>query len=126
MTPSDEEIYRRQKAGLLWLVAYLATTALIVWAVYSLRARAMESLSTPEARRAAWDERRSSAAAEPPAAGGVARAPPTSPEPPGLVLMRDHFGVMLAAAIVSGSVLFGVLMIFIRGPFSSPDRPAPE
>jgi hypothetical protein len=123
MTPSDEEIYRRQKAGLLWLVAYLATTALIVWAVYWLRARAMESLSTPEAR-AEWEQWRQ-AAAEPPAPGGVARKAPTSPEPPGLVLMRDHFGVMLAAAIVSGSVLFGVLMIFIRGAVSS-RRPPPE
>ncbi len=49
---SNDEIYRRQKLGLAWLVAYLVTTGAIVWAVYALRARAMEQLDTPEARGA--------------------------------------------------------------------------
>jgi hypothetical protein len=122
MTPTSEEIYRRQKAGLAWLVAYLVTTGAIVWAVYALRARAMETLATPEAR-ADWEEWRR-AAAEQSEAGPVQRKVPASPEPPGLVLMRDHFGVMLAAAIIFGSVLFAIFMILIRGAFSLPKPPA--
>ncbi|HEY1784881.1 MAG TPA: hypothetical protein VGG30_05000 [Pirellulales bacterium] len=113
MTPSDEEIYRRQKTGLFWLAAYLATTGLIVWGVYLVRARTMQSLDTPEAR-AAWEEWRQ-AAAESSTEGPVQHTVPRSTEAPGLVLMRDHVGVMLAAAIVFGSVLFAVMMFFIRG-----------
>ena len=52
------------------------------------------------------------------AGGPVERKVPSSPEAPGLVLMRDHFGVMLAAAIVFGSVLFAMAMFFIRGALS--------
>ncbi len=32
--------------------------------------------------------------------------------------MRDYFGVMLAAAIIFSSVLFAIMMIFIRGVLS--------
>jgi len=113
MPPSEEEIYRRQKIGLAWLAAYLIVTGLIVWSLYVVRARAMASLDTPEAR-ASWEAWRQDAAGS--AAGGpVQHVTPPSPEAPGLVLMRDHFGVMLAAAIVFGSVLFATLMFFIRG-----------
>jgi len=117
MTPSDEEVYRRQKIGLAWLAAYLITTGIIVWSVYLVRARTMQSLNTPEAR-AAWEEWRQ-AAANSSHEGPVQRKTPSSPEPPGLVLMRDHFGVMLAAAIVFGSALFAIMMFFIRGALSS-------
>ncbi|HEX4142533.1 MAG TPA: hypothetical protein VHY91_03210 [Pirellulales bacterium] len=118
MTHSDQEIYRRQKIGLVWLAAYLITTGLIVWSVYLVRARTMQSLDTPESR-AAWEEWRQAAAQS---SAGVQHAVPSSPEAPGLVLMRDHFGVMLAAAIVFGSVLFAVMMFFIRGAMKSDDR----
>jgi hypothetical protein len=116
MTPNEEEIYRRQKFGLAWLAAYLVFTGLIVWGVYLYRARAMESLKTPEAR-AAWEEWRQ-AAAEQTAGGPVQRKVPSSTEAPGLVLMRDHFGVMLAAAIIFGSALFAISMFLIRGAFA--------
>jgi hypothetical protein len=116
MSTGSEQIYRRQKAGLAWLAAYLVTTGVIVWSVYALRARAMENLTTPEAR-AAWEEWRQ-AAADQTTGGPVQRKPPESPEPPALVLLRDHFGVMLSSAIVFGSVLFGIFMVFIRGVLS--------
>jgi hypothetical protein len=117
MAPNDQEVYRRQKTGLIWLAAYLATTGLIVWGVYLIRARTMQSLDTPEAR-AAWEEWRQAAAHSSPD-GSVQHTVPSSAEAPGLVLMRDHFGVMLAAAIVFGSVLFAILMFFIRGALTS-------
>ena len=53
------------------------------------------------------------------------RKVPSSTEAPGLVLMRDHFGVMLAAAIVFGSALFAMAMFFIRGALS-PTRHEPD
>jgi hypothetical protein len=39
----------------------------------------------------------------------------TSVEPPALRLMRDHFAVCLALAVLLSSVLFVTLMFFARG-----------
>ncbi len=107
MTPSDEEIYRRQKFGLgLAGGLFGLTTGLIVWSVYQVRAGTMESLDTPEARASLG---RMAASGSPASTDGpVQHKVPSSPEAPGLVLMRDHFGVMLAAAIVFGSALFAI------------------
>jgi hypothetical protein len=120
MKPSDEEIYRRQKFGLAWLAGYLLWTGLIVWSVYQFRAVTMEQLDTPEAR-ASWEQWRRDAAQQS-TDGQVQHKVPASAESPGLVLMRDYFGVMLAAAIVFGSALFAISMFLIRGALS-PNRP---
>jgi hypothetical protein len=124
MTLDEAEIHRRQRIGLAWLAGYLVWTGLIVWSVYHFRGRAMESLDTPEAR-AAWQEWRQAAADQSSGAGPVQRKVPSSTEAPGLVLMRDHFGVMLAAAIVFGTALFAISMFFIRGALS-PTRRWPD
>ena len=117
MTHSFEEIHRLQRSGLIWLIAYLSMMALVVWLVFHARDRVMESLSSPEAR-AEWEDWRN-AASEQSISGPVKRRKPESPEPPALVLMRDSFGVVLAAAIVLGSVLFATFMFMARGTFHS-------
>jgi hypothetical protein len=38
-----------------------------------------------------------------------------SDEPPTLVLLRDHFGVVVAMSLTVASCLFGFLMLVIRG-----------
>ena len=47
--------------------------------------------------------------------GPVKRKAIVSDEPPGLVLMRDRFPVILVVAILMGSFFFGFLMVLIRG-----------
>jgi hypothetical protein len=116
--PDDPIAYRRQEIGLIWLVAYLATMALIVWLVFHVRTQAMLHLDTPEAR-AEWEHWRQ-AAAEQAAEGPVKRHVPSTHEPPSLILLRDYFGVMLGSAIVFGSLLFAILMIAVRGVFRRP------
>ena len=66
-------------------------------------------MGTPEAR-AEWNAWRES---EPNQRTdlSVSRRPPKSPEPPSLVLMRDHFAVLMSAAIVFSSLLFAALAI---------------
>ncbi len=74
------------------------------------RARlALANLSTIEAR-ADWETWQREAALQS-KSGPVRRAQSESPEPPMLVLLRDHFGVMLAAAAVFSSLLFATAMI---------------
>jgi hypothetical protein len=108
---------RLPKAGIAWLVAYLATMALIFGLVVHIRARMLESLSTPEAQ-AEWDQWRR-VADEQSQTGPVRRAKSESPEPPTLVLLRDYFGIMLTAAIVFSSLLFATAMIAVRGAYGA-------
>ena len=41
--------------------------------------------------------------------------PVHSDEPPTLILLRDHFGVVVAMSLTVASCLFGFLMVVIRG-----------
>jgi len=116
-----EQIHRLQKAGLQWLIAYLLTMALVVWAVFHVRTRAMETLDTPQAR-AEWEEWRE-AAGKQSIAGPVHRRTPASDEPPTVVLLRDYFGMVLGAAIVFSSALFATTMIAVRGAYGAGRKP---
>lgn len=101
--------------NLLWLAAYVAVIAAIVALMFQLRRVTLQTMGTPEAR-AEWEAWRKS----PPNQRTdlpVKRRPPSSPEPPSLVLMRDYFGVMLSAAVVFGSLLFTAIAIAARGAF---------
>lgn len=73
----------------------------------------LATMSTPEARAEweAWRESEPNQRKDLP----VSRRPPKSAEPPSLVLMRDHFTVLMSAAIVFSSLLFAALAIAARG-----------
>lgn len=114
--PNADRTYRLQRAGLAWLVAYLLMIALVVWLLFHVRARAMQ-LDTPE-DRAAWEAYRQAAAGQS-ASGPVHRRVPLSREAPTVVLLRDHFGVMLGASVVFSSLLFATGMIVVRGAYGS-------
>jgi hypothetical protein len=105
-------LFRRRRTW-LWLAAYAAVVAGVVVAMFQLRRLAFENFDTPEARAEweAWREAPPNQRDDLP----VKRRPPTSAEPPTLVLMRDYFGVMLTAAVVFSSLLFAALSIALWG-----------
>ncbi len=107
---------RRRRAHLLWLAAYLATMTAVVLVILEIRRSTLRDMDTPEAR-AQWQAWRE---AEPnrDASGPVRRRPPSSAEPPALVLMRDYFAVVMSAAMIFGSLLFAAIMMAARGVFS--------
>ncbi len=118
---SSPRPYRLHRTGLAWLVVYLLSMALIVWLVFHVRARVLEDLGTPEAR-AEWEDWRR-ATLEQSQTGPVRRTEARSTEPPTLVLLRDYFGIMLAAAVVFSSLLFATAMIAVRGAYGSGRKP---
>ncbi|MGD9722268.1 MAG: hypothetical protein AB7O59_11500 [Pirellulales bacterium] len=107
----------RRKVVWYWLAAYALMFAAVVWAMFAVRRSVLQEFGTPEAiaQWQAWRE------AEPnqSKSGPVARRVPSSNEPPTLVLLRDHFGVMLAAAVVFSSLLFGATMVMAYGVFGA-------
>ncbi len=98
-------------AGIVAL--YVLVVGLVVFVTFRARRVALEELAAPQAQ-ANWNEWREDVERDDvEAAGGVTRRTPESPEPPWLVLMRDYFGVCLAAAVVFSSLLFAVAVFFV-------------
>ncbi len=110
----------RRAATWFWLAAYLIAMTGIVLLVLQVRRTTLRDMGTPEAK-AEWQAWRES---EPNQSdtGPVKRRPPTTAEPPALILMRDHFPVVMTAAVLFSSLLFAALGIAARGVFSSSDR----
>jgi hypothetical protein len=111
--PAPPVAFLRRPRNLAWLAAYAVVVTAVVLGMLALRRAALATFDTPEAR-AEWEAWRQ---AEPNQRDDlpVKRRPPSSPEPPTLVLMRDYFPVMLAAAVVFSSLLFAALSIALWG-----------
>ena len=97
----------------VWLAAYGAMLISIVVSLTALRDWSLASFDTAATQRdwRAWRD----AAIESGRRGGVRRSRPTSVEPPTLVMMRDHFGVCLAIAVVLATALFTTIVIVLQG-----------
>ena len=105
-------------ASIGWLLAYFAVIALVVGGVNYMRSVATVIYGTAEAQTE-WDEWREGVKELEKQPYPVKRRVPKSVEPPALVLMRDYYGVCLAVAVVLSSVLFGTLMVLVRGAMGS-------
>jgi hypothetical protein len=117
------------RAVKLSVAAYLITLSAIVALVLQVRHTTLRDMDTPEARAQwqAWREAEPNQAND----GPVRRRPPESVEPPELLLMRDHFAVVMSAAVLFGSLLFAAILMAVRGVLapgsehgSTPDKPA--
>lgn len=100
-----------------WAIAaalYALVLAGVAGGMVYLRRVALATYGTPQAQ-AEWEAWRQAARQMADSSGPVRRRPPSSPQPPALVLMRDHFGVCLAGALLLASVLFGTLLWLAQG-----------
>jgi hypothetical protein len=102
-----------------WLTVYLLMIAVVVGAVMYGRQLAMEIYGSAAAQ-GEWDQWRADARKMAEQPSTVKRRAPQSVEPPALVLMRDYFAVCLAGALILSTVLFGTLMVFVRGALQVP------
>jgi hypothetical protein len=116
-SPSGAAGMIRRKANWLWLAAYLVMVAAVVIATLAARRATLRELGTPAAK-AQWQAWRQ---ADPnrPGAGPVERRAPSYDEPPALILLRDHFAVMMGGAVLFSSLVFAAIMVAARGAFSS-------
>ncbi len=100
----------------IWLAVYLGWMAFVVVYLLQFRQQQIAEFSTAQSQQD-WQVWRNDPVQN--AAAPVQRRPPKSAEPPALLLLRDHFDVVMAAAVVFGTALFGMLMFAVRGTFSS-------
>lgn len=113
MTPA------RPSAGALtsflpWLAAYAVLLAAIAVSLAYARRQVVARLSTAKAR-AEWQAWKAETEKQARSPGPVKRREVRSDEPPALVLLRDHFGTMLAMSLTVASCFFVFLMIVVRG-----------
>jgi hypothetical protein len=108
----------------LFVLTYVAAMVGIVVLAWQTRQSVLAQLDNPAAR-AQWQEWKQDEEARAAAKkdSSAARRPPKSPEPPAVILLRDHFGAILASALVTGSALFAVLYFLLRGALVSKPRP---
>jgi hypothetical protein len=104
--------------SILWklvaLAVYLAMMAAIVSGLFAARRQTITALDRPESR-ADWQVWKEATKREAQGKGPVQRRTPKSDEPPQLILLRDHFAVVVTSAVVLTSCLFLFLLIVFAG-----------
>jgi hypothetical protein len=96
----------------LWLVAYVA----ILGGIAMLTIHFRDAILADNAQTTkSWEQWREAEVQREGESGPIQRAPPKSREPPMVVLMRDNFGVILAASIIFPGMIIGFLMMVLRG-----------
>ena len=97
------------------LILILGEVALVWW-LRDSRETWIANNSTVAVQES-WEKYREDAAKQDGSAGAgpVKRKVPKSSEPPFVVLLRDHFGVVQTAAVVFSTVLYLFALILIRG-----------
>lgn len=109
-----------------WLGGYVVLLAALLTGLFYARQRTLDALAAPQALAAhrAW-KRETERQSQPDYAGPVRRKAVVVDEPPGLILMRDHFPVILLVNALVASVLYGFLAVALRGSFAPQPPPAP-
>jgi len=113
-------VKRFERSDALWGICYVIVLAAVVVGLGQFRSMAVQKYSSPQ-HLAAWQKfRNDMAQIEQQVQSGdfhgpVARRMPKSPEPPVLVLMRDHYAVCLTGVVVLVTALFLALAMLLRG-----------
>lgn len=109
------------RAKLLWLVAYLLLVAGVTWGMLAVRASTIATFDNNPQAQAEWQAWRDEAQRQSDT-GPIFRRVPKANEPPGLLLMRDHFPQMLVGSLFFSSVLFVLLGWTARGALAARHR----
>jgi hypothetical protein len=94
------------------LGVFLVTLSL--FGLWSVRERGMAAFDNPKARQE-WDGWRDAVASGKAGDSSVKRRIPKSPEPPTLVLLRDHFLVCASLLVVTEAALFATIAFMVIG-----------
>jgi len=124
---TPKRTWRISGINLIWLAAYAAVMTCIVLGMFHYRAKIQSQLADPQ-KRAEWeawreDVRDQQEVESPEERGPVERRVPKSTIPPMFVLMNENFMTLLVAAVVAGSLLFGLLVFAVKGVVSRVELP---
>ncbi|HUY34776.1 MAG TPA: hypothetical protein VMV69_18670 [Pirellulales bacterium] len=112
---------RFSRNNLCWLAAYLASLGAVVSLLVQTRASRLQAWGRPETQarwrefqageRKQWDDQ----------TGPVRRRPAQAGAPADVILLRDHFGAVVAGIVATGTFLFAFVAILLRGSVAKRD-----
>ncbi len=98
-----------------WIAGYLLLISVTVFWLWSARQSVLASLAN-DAAQAEWREFKAEVIREQNRSDTpVDRRPPTSDEPPSLILLRDHFGGIVFGSLVVLSFLYAFVVFVVQG-----------
>lgn len=109
----------RQSFACLLAAGYLLLMVAIVLGLVQGRRWAQSTLSSAKAQDD-WQRFRNDVETQVESDSPVRRRVPKSTEPPGLVLMRDHFATCTTISLVLSTMLYAALAFLAYGAFASP------
>lgn len=117
---------RRSRVSWPWIAAYLVFLAVVIAGLISARQWALEHFAS-DVEQTHWEDylthqRREQSSGR----GPVQRRIPTTPTPPTLRLLRDHFAVCMTGGIVLSSAVFVASSFLIRGALQPTPPPRPD
>jgi hypothetical protein len=104
-----------------WVAGYALLIAAAGWSVFAAKRWALAELSTP-ASTADWEAWREDIRAQQDRPTPIRRRVPKSAEPPALVLTRDYFAVVMAAAVIFSSLIYWIMAWLVMGALAVPQR----
>ena len=104
-----------KSAGVLWLIGYLASMAIIVWLLWETRSNVLSNLNTEEQRQSWRDWTAASKSLSESNTAPVERRAAHGDEAPDIVLLRDYFGAIVATCLAIGTVLFVFIGFVLHG-----------
>jgi hypothetical protein len=102
----------------LWLACYVLLMAAAIWWLVAARGDALAESAAPEGQ-SDWQTWREDVERQQSEPTPVRRRVPESIEPPAVVLLRDHFGAILAGSLVLTSVLYWVTAWMVSGALAA-------
>jgi len=111
--------------NLVTIIVYALFVAGTVISLFTIRNWSTANFSKRESQEE-WQQWRSETERQEMGSGPVQRRKAKSVEPPTLVLMRDYFALMLATAILLGTVLYWAIAMMLRGAFATSSVPLGE
>ena len=122
-----EQRTRRRRLNLsllVYLAVYAAGALAILLGLARTRENTIANLSTSE-QLAYWQKWKADAARQDGTTGPIARREPKSDEPPTLILLRDHYPVIVVAGLTFYTFLFALAVFLGRGILRSSDQVTP-
>lgn len=107
------------------LVGYLTLIVAGVVTLKTIQQWSLTEMSTAESR-SQWENWREETVRQSTGDGPVQRRVAKSEEPPMLVLLRDYFSLIAGLLVVIGTLLYGLLVMMVKGAFLTPSVPIGE
>ncbi len=107
------------------LIVYIAIVVSGMVTLQTIRQWSLREMNTTKSRDL-WENWREETVRQSKWDGPVQRRVAKSKEPPTLVLLRDYFSLIVGLLLLIGTLLYGLIVMMVKGAFLTPSVPIGE